>query len=197
MGAETEIMQKVNDTMLSVNAGMTDIGKRFDSMLQEIQKGNPEPEPETEVAKLKEAGVIGGVLDFTVWDIPVGQAVVGGGVAVLFSEVIDGFLVTKPAYWKAGAKLVAAGAAVKWGSKYIGSTGSKAVALLLAFDAIRQLVPFDLWIKNNIVSRFTKLSAEGLTQDPERRNPARQNPAIVYGDKLMSYSQRLASTGGR
>ena len=42
-----------------------------------------------------------------------------------------------------GVKLVAAGAVIKWGKGLLGKGGATAVALLLAYDGIRHIIPLD------------------------------------------------------
>jgi len=80
-----------------------------------------------------------------VWGIPVGQAAVGGFVAVFSSELIDGFMEAQSDMVKGLVKLACAGVAVQWGGRLLGSVGSKAVALLLAYDGIRMVLPIDEW----------------------------------------------------
>jgi len=100
-----------------------------------------------EAAKLAQAGAVAGITSFEVWDIPVGQALVGGFTAVFASELIDGLLVKQSDWVKGLVKLAGAGAAVKWGGRILGSTGSKALAILLTYDGIRSLIPIDAWAK--------------------------------------------------
>ena len=128
-----------------------------------------EPKPETKVEAKPEpvagmeekAGILGGITKMEVWDIPVGQAVVGGFVAVFGSELIDGFFAKQSNTTKAVIKLAAAGAAVKFGGKLFGSTGSKAVALLLAYDGLRSLLPIDEWA-GKATSMVTRRTGAGL-----------------------------------
>ena len=113
-------------------------------------------------AKMEDArGMLGNITSFEVWDIPVGQAVIGGFVAVITSELVDGFLAAQSTTIKGVVKLVAAGAVVKFGSKLLGSTGSKAVAILLAYDGIRMLLPIDEYA-NKFAGQLTKLTGKGL-----------------------------------
>ena len=111
-----------------------------------------------------------------VWDIPVGPAVVGGFTAILASELVDGILAPNYGKWwfrlllriirrlpkrisdpllerlshstvRALAKLALAGY-FKDNPGILGSeTGSKAMALLLAYEAIKDLTPLDEWAK--------------------------------------------------
>ena len=96
-------------------------------------------------AELEAGGALAGIMDMKVMDVPIGQAAVGGFVAVFASEVIDGFLAAQGSMVKGLVKLAGAGVALKWGKGLLGSTGSKAVGLLLAYDGIRMLLPIDTW----------------------------------------------------
>lgn len=80
-----------------------------------------------------------------VWDIPLGQALVGGFSSVIVSELVDGFLAAQSNTIKGVVKLAAAGVAIKWGSKILGKTGAAAMGILLAYDGIRMLLPIDEW----------------------------------------------------
>jgi hypothetical protein len=73
---------------------------------------------------------------------------VGGFVSVVATELIDGFMIESEAWKKGLAKAAVAVAAVKWGKKFLGDTGSKAIAILMTFDAIRDLTPLDSWAAN-------------------------------------------------
>ena len=107
------------------------------------------------------AGALGGITEMKIWEIPVGAAVVGGFVAVMASELVDGFLVKQSPQIKGMVKLVAAGAVKRWGSGMFGSTASNAVALLLAYDGVRMLLPLDEWA-SRLVGGVTRLTGQGL-----------------------------------
>ena len=114
-----------------------------------------------QTAEMEASGVLGGIADTKIWDIPIGQAAVGGFGAVVGSELIDGFMANQSSMVKGMVKLLVAGASVKWGSKLLGSTGSKAVALLLSYDGIRMILPIDEYA-NKLAGMFTKLTGQGL-----------------------------------
>jgi hypothetical protein len=99
----------------------------------------------TEVAVVADSGILNQVMSFEVAGIPIGEAAVGGFVAIIASELIDGILAKQSKTTKAALKLGGAFAAVKFGKGILGNTGSKAVALLLTFDALRDLTPIDEW----------------------------------------------------
>ena len=128
---------------------------------EKVEKA-PEKAPEKpKTAEMGQGGALEGITRFEVWDIPVGQALVGGFVAVFASELLDGFLAKQSGTVRGLVKLGAAGAAVKWGRGLLGSTGSKAVALLLAYDGVRSLLPLDEWA-SKAVAPITKLTGKGL-----------------------------------
>ena len=97
--------------------------------------------PEAELKK----GIFDDIMSFEMWGIPIGQAAVGGFVAIFASELIDGFMANQQPWQRGLVKLGAAAATGMWGKRFLGSTGSKTVALLLTFDGLRDLSPIDSW----------------------------------------------------
>jgi hypothetical protein len=159
----------------AMDKGFTNVGSRLESQIAEFNEtakkylvkpedvlSKDELDKTSEKAKMEAAGVLGGITEMEVWDIPVGQALLGGFVAVFASELIDGFLIKQGDWAKGLIKLAGAGAAVKWGGRFLGSTGSKAVALLLAYDGIRSLLPIDGWAKKGADTITSKVPAGGL-----------------------------------
>ncbi len=134
--------------------------------------------------KLEQAAVARNITSFEVWDIPVGQALVGGFTAVFASELIDGFLIKQGDIFKGVVKLAGAGVAVKWGGRVLGSTGSKALAILLAYDGIRSLIPIDTWAKKGATTVTGMMPAGGL--GGFKKN-AREEPAPGNGHKADYY----------
>lgn len=117
-------------------------------LAEELDSRQKNLEDTKDTADMKAGGFLDAVNRVEVWDIPVGQAALGGFAAVFASELIDGFLISQSDAVKGLIKLATAGVVVKWGSRVFGSTGSKAAAILLAYDGIRSLVPIDRWAKN-------------------------------------------------
>lgn len=159
----------------AMDKGFASVGSKLDAQLAELNETAKKvlvPRPEDiklkeeveaeEKAKLEQAGVIAGITDFQIWDIPVGQALVGGFTAVFASELIDGFLVKQGDWAKGVVKLVGAGVAVKWGPRLFGSVGSKALALLLAYDGVRSLIPIDTWAKRGATTVTGMIPGGGL-----------------------------------
>jgi len=152
------------DILELMDKGFAGIGSKLDAQFAELNekagkvlvakpediKSKEEVEAEAaklaeDKAKLEQAGAVAGIMDAKVWDIPVGQALLGGFTAVFASELIDGLLVKQGDMLKGAIKLAGAGVAVKWGGRLFGSVGSKAVALLLAYDGVRSIIPIDKW----------------------------------------------------
>ncbi len=154
----------------SVAAVGTKLGAQI-AELNETARKVLEPKPEDIVtgaeqkaekkADMEEAGALAGITSLKVWDIPLGQAAVGGFVAVVASELIDGFLANQGATTRGLVKLVGAGATIKWGRGLLGNTGAAAVALLLAYDGLRSLLPIDEWA-SRVAGGVTPLTGFGL-----------------------------------
>lgn len=142
------VLEKLNSEL---GQGLTTFGAKLEEVSGSIAKIPDEIKTiaeltlEAEKSKMEAGGPLGGILDIEVWDIPVGQAVVGGFVSVLVSELIDGFLAKQGDMVIGIVKLAAAGAAIRWGKPLLGSAGSKAVGILLAYDGIRHILPIDQW----------------------------------------------------
>lgn len=149
-------------------ATLTDIEKALEGLKPVKVEATVDKKPaEAELvdAALEESGVLSNVTSMKVWNIPVGQALVGGFVAVFASELIDGFMAAQGVMTRGVVKLIGAGAAVGWGKGLLGDTGSKAVALLLAFDGIRDIIPIDQWAKgfaNQATGMVTQRGLAGL-----------------------------------
>ena len=136
------------------------------------------------------AGVLGGITEIKVWDIPVGQAVVGGFTAVFASELVDGFLAAQSVQVRGMVKLLAAGAAVKWSGGILGSTGSKALALLLAFDGIRDLLPIDLWAQKGANMLSGAVTRRGLVQGRDTTPVIKQAEGVVRNYYQQPFARR-------
>ena len=156
----------------AVDKGFATVGSKLETQFAELNetakkvlvkpediKSAEDLKAEAEKAKLEQP--LAGITKMEVWDIPVGQALIGGFIAVFSSELIDGFLSAQSGMIRGVVKLVGAGVAAKWGSGLLGSTGSKAVALLLAYDGIRSLIPIDEWA-SRLAGGIKPLAGAGL-----------------------------------
>ncbi len=176
----------------SIEKGLAGVGTTIEAQLAEFNETakkvlviKPEATPEAaavtivekspEKAEL-EASAVGGITNMEVWDIPLGQALVGGFVAVFASELVDGFLASQGGTTKAIVKLVGAGVAVKWGSRFLGSTGAKAVAILLAYDGLRMLLPIDEWANRAATGVSGIMPGAGLAGKAGQERTAITNP---------------------
>lgn len=200
-----EELAVMNDSINKALAtGLTSVGSKLETQFAELNeraKKNLTPDPvkvpdavksaeevaaEAEKAKLEQP--LAGITKMEVWDIPVGQALIGGFVAVFSSELIDGFLAAQSGMIRGMIKLVGAGVAAKWGSGLLGSTGSKAVALLLAYDGIRAIVPIDEWA-SRLAGGIKPLTGGGLGgragMDREAVNPRGNGHAEDYYAKAL------------
>lgn len=147
---DTETLEQVDAKILDfgsvIDAKLAEFGKKLPKEAIEPDEVKTKAELEAEKeAELEQAGALTGITKMEVWDIPVGKALVGGFSAVVVSELVDGFLAAQSNTIRGVVKLVAAGAAVKWGGRLLGKTGAGALAILLAYDGIRQLLPIDEW----------------------------------------------------
>lgn len=97
---------------------------------------------------------LGGLAEVEVMGVPLGQAAIGGGIALLISELVDGIIgrtVTDRLGETWGPALIKGGSAwavKQWLPGVIGAGAADTAALFLAWEAIRSLVPIDEWIKD-------------------------------------------------
>ena len=159
----------------------------LDVKLAELGKSDPDPDPSAEMKK----GIFDDIMSFEVWNIPVGQAAVGGFVAIFASEIIDGFMANQQPWQRGLVKLGAAGVAGMWGKRLLGSTGSKAVALLLAFDAIRDLSPIDSWADQLAEGISGTVTTAGLAGPQTGGRPVNVNTATRPVGGQSFYSQAM------
>ncbi len=141
-----EEMKGLGDVFDKAVTKMQDgVKSQYDGLKTEIATlKDSKVEEKDEEAELEASGIAGTmekVMNWKLMDIPVGQAFLGGFAAVFVTELIDGAMVTKSAMWRGVVKLILAGVTVKFGKKFLGSTGGNTVALLLTFDAIKDLLP--------------------------------------------------------
>ncbi|MBA7559165.1 hypothetical protein ES708_00779 [subsurface metagenome] len=96
---------------------------------------------------------LGGIMATEIMGIPLGQALIGGGVALIVSELVDGIIggaVKERMGVEWAEALIKGGSAwaVKaWGPGILGAKAADTAALFLAWEAIRSIIPIDNWIK--------------------------------------------------
>ena len=177
------------DAKLSENLG-TDLEQIWEAHNQKLAEKKDEP-------SIIEHEQLAGLTKIEIAGIPVGQALIGGSVALLVSELVDGIIggaikdklgVTwGPAIIKGGS----AWAAKRWLPGVIGAKAADTAALFLAWEAIRSLIPIDTWISGLFKKKeeaTTSSSASHSSESPSGGN-GHQGDAM---DML-----RLSLAGGR
>jgi hypothetical protein len=149
--------------------------------------------PLHEDAELAESGIAGmfsKVSNIEILNIPIGQAAIGGFGAVFASELIDGFMSTQSPTTRGLVKLAGAAGVVMFGKKLIGSGTAKVIALLLTFDAIRDLTPIDEWATklSTMVTKVVPTAGLGTTNPPK---PI----AVQQAQQILSSTQRASMRG--
>ncbi len=162
---KSDIAKMLDDGKKVVEAHLSDWESKIKAAYK-IDGGEWKPaevtKPESKKAELADIPIVGGFMDFKIMEVPIGQAAIGGAVAIFASELVDGFLTSQSVQVKGVVKLGGAFVAIKWGKGLLGANGSKVVALLLTFDALRDLTPIDTWAAQ-LASRITGLlPARGL-----------------------------------
>lgn len=169
----------------AIDSRVTDLEAKMKDALAE-----PADDPAGEAVLKK--GFMDDIMSFEIWGIPVGQAVLGGFVAIFASELIDGFMANQPPWQRGLAKLGGAAVAGLWGKRILGSTGAKAVALLLTFDAMRDFTPVDAWAKQLAEKISGTLTTAGLADTSNRRAaPVNTNTGARANAGQSFYSQAL------
>lgn len=136
-----QVLDEINQSMTTFRGDMDAKLAEIPEVVRRAFEGKPEaPAGDGDEAKVEQ---LAGVTEFEPWDIPIGKALIGGFVAVVGSELIDGFLKDQGNMVLGGVKLAAAGAVIRWGKGLLGKGGATAVALLLAYDGIRHIIPID------------------------------------------------------
>ncbi len=160
----------------------------METQLADILKGKETKE--VVVANLEESGLLAGIMNFEFMHVPVGQAVAGGFIAVLATELVDGFLSKQSVQMKGGVKLAGAWASVMYGKKVLGPTGSKVVAVLLTFDALRDLTPIDAWAAK-LASMLTGVfPMAGLADKANRRDVNTQASQVANDYYSRAFGKR-------
>ncbi len=161
--------------------------KSLEAKLAEAVEADPEPAPEAQLRK----GIFDDIMSFEVWGVPIGQAAVGGFVAIFASELIDGFMANQQPWQRGLVKLGGAAVAGMWGKRFLGNTGSKAVALLLAFDGLRDLSPIDSWADQLAEKISGTVTTQGLAGPQTGGKPVNVNTGSRPAGGQSFYSQAL------
>lgn len=94
------------------------------------------------------AGIAERIRQVEIAGIPLGEAALGGGSALLLSELTDGLVAPHlPQVPVAAIKGAEAFVMHRYGHKAIGAGGARVATLFLTYDAVRSLVPLEDWVK--------------------------------------------------
>ena len=161
------------ETDESIKLQLADLDSKWGTRLAEATK-TPEPEPDKETLEMGAA--TSGIMDFEIWDIPIGQAAIGGFSAIFVTEVIDGFMKTQTQNMKGVVKIIGAGVFAKWGKRipFINAKGAKVIALLMTFDALRDISPINTWA-NQIANKISGVIPTGGLGDQRGGGAPREN----------------------
>jgi len=174
--------EKMTATLEDIKNGYTGLMGKVDGIptkeyIENLVK--PKEPDKAEAAKLEDQGIFSDVMSFEFMNIPVGKAFVGGAIAILATEVIDGFFAAQSVTTRGVIKLAGAAGTMMFLRKPLGNVGSGAVALLLTFDALRDLTPLDTWMAN-LATKITGMApTAGLADKSARRSPAAQPPHTI------------------
>lgn len=180
MSTETiDPIADINDKL----AKLGDLGANVDKALAEFGERLP-VKAEPPAAEM-EQGPLAGIAKMEVWGIPLGKALIGGGIAIFATELIDGFMAAQAPQMRGIVKLVGAGASQMLGKRWIGAPTASAIALLLAFDGIRDLLPMDEFI-HGITTRMTGVfTTAGLAGVTKRGNGGGAKATTDYYSKSL------------
>ena len=140
-------------------------------------------------ADMEQRNLFGGLDKLQIFGVPIGQALGGGTVALLTSEALEAALPDDSNNVMRGLiKLLAGGAMVQFMSGLVGRGLSRTAALFLAFDATRDIIPLDQWIRDLIGA----VTPGGASQP---KTPVRQyDTPPANGDMLDQQLEGLLST---
>ena len=196
---ETEILSAIDKKLEGVGKLTSSLDAYLAKMNEQAQAALAPPPPKTvdeTVAEMEEkSGFLDKMMEVKVWHIPVGEAALGGFVAIFASELVDGFLKNQSVQVKGLVKLGAAGASVAFGKRILGSTGSKVVALLLTFDAIRDLTPLDKWAYDLAAKITGMLPSAGLAGS-SAVNAAQMDAVNRQANQVAGYYSSVAARMG-
>lgn len=136
----------------------------------------------------QQGGILGGIEGIEVFGVPVGQALAGGTIALLASELVDGVIggTNLPGNDNVTGGLVklAAGAVIAQSlGGFIGRSAANTAATFIAFDAMREILPLDNLIRD-LLGAF---GGGGNGSAAQRAAPAAQgalNGAVSEEDLL-------------
>ena len=175
---------ETKEAIAHLSDSQTLIQKQLDEILKE------------KTAKAEDSGIaaaVNKVTDFEFQGIPIGAAVVGGAVAVFATEVIDGFMHNQSAQVRGMVKLAGAAGVMMIGKKFIGTKAAGAVALLMAFDAIKNdLLPQPFAMVTSGANKLTGVvTTNGLGWTGGAPPKLNQN-GVNQAQAILTSSQKMA-----
>ncbi len=135
--------------------------------------------------ELDESGIAGmfkSVTNIKVVGIPLGSVAAGSFIAVFTTELVDGFMSKQTVQTKGFVKLAGAAGFALYGKKIIGNDLSGVVAVLLTFDALRDLTPIDAWAASAASKISGMLPSAGLADRSNRRGDVHDQANKVVKD---------------
>ena len=174
----TETLGHMTATLEDIKTGYTGLVAKVDGIEKKAYLVDPAK------ASLEDSNVLGGIMNFEVMNVPVGKALVGGGIAIFATEIIDGFFATQSVQMKGVIKLAGAAATMAFLKKPLGTAGAATVAVLLTFDALRDLTPLDTWM-SDLATKITGIATTaGLADKSGRRLPG--GAAVMQANQVAS-----------
>lgn len=158
---------------------------KIDKMGQPAAKADDKAEvaESDDTAPLAEIGAIAKVTRIEVAGFPLGQVIIGGASAVFVTELVDGFM-ARMGQGKMVSGLVKGAVAVlvagKQGKRVLGANGAMAAAILIGFDALRDLVPIDSWVQD-LTSRISGVTASRGLAAESKYNILKEAEAVARG----------------
>ncbi len=195
-----EALKPMFDRMDSVEQNQTELSKSIKADIEQMLKAK---EPD-EVLKKEEVEQkqLGGLAEVQIMGIPLGQAAIGGGIALLISELVDGIIggaVTDRLGETWGPALIKGGSAwavKQWLPGVIGAKAADTAALFLAWEAIRSLVPIDEWIKDLFKKKEEEESESKGSSSPSHSSESSTGGNGHQPDAMTTLRTSLA-IGGR
>lgn len=167
--------------------GRAPLAQALDGVSPRVRAQIEELLAEGEKAPLGQQGFISGLSDFRIAGVPIGLGLVGGTAATLISEVVEGLVPAERGdVLAAVVKLAAGGALAGPLSGFLGRQAAEVAMTFLAFDAARDLIPLDDWVRN-LVARFRPAPQSQVLRQLDAA------PAMDGAGKLADLEDWLAS----
>ena len=186
------IEQKNNELSERVKTDIAGIFEDYNKKLTEKKEEKSEVEQKQ----------LGGLAEVEIMGIPLGQAAIGGGIALLISELVDGIIggtVTDRLGETWGPALIKGGSAwavKQWLPGVIGAKAADTAALFLAWEAIRSLVPIDEWIEGLFKKKEEEESESKGSSSPSHSSESSTGGNGHQPDAMTTLRTSLA-IGGR